>query len=512
MIKLSQNYIENFTGNLSTIANGKSLSKNKFSNLHISADETLLFGECSGSGKKPYYCSVDFLDEQKPIPRCSCPSRQIPCKHAVGLLFAYLDGKEFTVAEIPEDVASKREKILKKSEKSSAEPSKKLETKPPTKAKINSAIKKIDQQLDGISLADQLLSSIVLKGLASIDAKMKGSLSTQIKELGNYYISGIQTAFNELILFLGEDDKEFLLASEQLLYISALLEKARAYLEEKKSGNPLDLSLGSESAIAEQIGHVWKLDELRQIGNIETDTELVQLSFIIYDDPARRELIDEGCFMSLQSGRVYKKINYRPYKALRHVKQDDSFFEVMCMSEMYHYPGFTNPRFRTDGFTVRDVAAADYAKIISFACDDFAAVQKSVKNEIKNPLAEKNPMYLLKVSSILPCDFAENNGEKNAATNPGEKNAATNPGEKNAATNNGKKKAAIIYDKNGVGQILTDCKFNNITVMENILQIDPAVFKDAALTVIFAEDINTGILAAKPMSIVLANRIIRLLF
>jgi hypothetical protein len=486
MIKLSQNYIENFTGNSGTVSNGKSLAGKKFSKLYISPDETLIFGECSGSGKNPYYCSVDFLDEENPIPRCNCPSRQIPCKHAVGLLFAYLDGKEFTTEEIPADVAAKREKILKRAEKKEAElsePDKKEEPKPPSKAKINSAIKKINIQLDGISLAEKLLHSIALGGLAGIDANKKESLSVQIKELGNYYITGVQTAFNELILCLNDKDEEFRKASEQLLYIFSLLAKGREFLEEKKSSNPLALSFGSsDGAIAEQIGHIWKLDELRQIGNIETDTELVQISFIIYEDFARKEFIDAGYFVSLKSGRVFRKINYRPYKALRHIKQDDTFFDVMCTKEMYYYPGFSNPRFRADGFTVRNVSAEDYAKIISFASEDFAAVQKAVKNEIKNPLAEKNPIFLLKPRTILPTHSVSNHGEM------------------------------IIEDKNGVGQILSDCTFKNIPVMNELLHINPAILEDAAILVMFDEDINTGILAAKPMSIILPNRIIRLLF
>jgi hypothetical protein len=458
----------------------------------------MLFGECSGSGKKPYYCSVDFIDEEKPVPRCNCPSRQFPCKHAVGLLFAYLYGSDFTEEEIPEDVLLKREKLLQKSEKKQtvkkdAQAENPQDKKPPTKAKINAAIKKIDQQLGGIALAKNLLSAIVSKGLAVIDAKAKADLTLQIKELGNYYIGGIQTAFNELILFLDEGDKDFLLATEKLLYISALLEKAETHLENKKSTDPLSLSV--DSAIEEQIGYVWKLDELGQAGNFESDAELLQLSFIIYEDLARKEFVDEGHFISLKSGQIYRKINYRPYKALKRLNQDDTFFEVMCMSEMYYYPGFFNPRFRADGFTERLSGAEDYARVVSFASDDFAAVQKAVKNEIKNPLAGKNPVCLLKpkkVSAekvILPTDFVLNQDEKKSE----------NVG-------------VIIEDKNGVGQILSDCKYRVTPVMDKFSRIDPAVFENAAIAVMFKENISTGILAAKPLSIILPDRIIRLLF
>lgn len=47
-------------------------------------DERVLWGECQGSGAKPYQVIVDAAD---PAFRCTCPSRKFPCKHALGMLF-----------------------------------------------------------------------------------------------------------------------------------------------------------------------------------------------------------------------------------------------------------------------------------------------------------------------------------------------------------------------------------------------------------------------------------------
>ena len=49
--------------------------------------------------------------------RCTCPSRQFPCKHVLGLLYAYAGGASFTPAEVPEDLAAKREKAEKREER-----------------------------------------------------------------------------------------------------------------------------------------------------------------------------------------------------------------------------------------------------------------------------------------------------------------------------------------------------------------------------------------------------------
>ncbi|MGR6916499.1 SWIM zinc finger family protein [[Actinomadura] parvosata] len=47
---------------------------------------TVLYGECKGSGAKPYLAAVDLTE---PAYRCSCPSRKFPCKHALGLLLLW---------------------------------------------------------------------------------------------------------------------------------------------------------------------------------------------------------------------------------------------------------------------------------------------------------------------------------------------------------------------------------------------------------------------------------------
>ncbi|WP_228010414.1 SWIM zinc finger family protein [Nonomuraea phyllanthi] len=51
---------------------------------------TLLYGECKGSGARPYLACVDLTE---PAYRCSCPSRKFPCKHALGLLLLWSAGE-----------------------------------------------------------------------------------------------------------------------------------------------------------------------------------------------------------------------------------------------------------------------------------------------------------------------------------------------------------------------------------------------------------------------------------
>ena len=49
----------------------------------LGADDHSVWGECQGSGAKPYQTSADL---NGPAFRCSCPSRKFPCKHGLALL------------------------------------------------------------------------------------------------------------------------------------------------------------------------------------------------------------------------------------------------------------------------------------------------------------------------------------------------------------------------------------------------------------------------------------------
>jgi hypothetical protein len=49
-----------------------------------------VWGRCRGSGSAPYEVVVD---RDTPAYVCSCPSRKVPCKHALGLLLRWTDGQ-----------------------------------------------------------------------------------------------------------------------------------------------------------------------------------------------------------------------------------------------------------------------------------------------------------------------------------------------------------------------------------------------------------------------------------
>ena len=59
----------------------------------------LIWGECQGSGANPYRVVAD-TDEHGS--KCTCPSRKFPCKHAIALMWMFVeDGGTFKDADIP---------------------------------------------------------------------------------------------------------------------------------------------------------------------------------------------------------------------------------------------------------------------------------------------------------------------------------------------------------------------------------------------------------------------------
>ncbi|MBY0565456.1 MAG: SWIM zinc finger domain-containing protein [Hyphomonadaceae bacterium] len=62
--------------------------------------DSLIWGECQGSGANPYRVVADTADHGS---KCTCPSRKFPCKHALALMWMYVDNAAaFQPGSIPD--------------------------------------------------------------------------------------------------------------------------------------------------------------------------------------------------------------------------------------------------------------------------------------------------------------------------------------------------------------------------------------------------------------------------
>ncbi|NQX58200.1 SWIM zinc finger family protein [Paenibacillus qinlingensis] len=478
MNHLTEAYVDSLALNSSAIKNGKDLvKKNSFPQLCQSEDGTIIFGECKGSGKDPYQCSVDVIKEGIPVFRCTCPSRQFPCKHNLGLMYAFTSGKPFAIAPIPQDIADKRTKAEKREEKQK-EATTTDSPAPKRKPNKSALIKKITAQLEGIHIAEKLIFQLVTSGLGSLDKKALQTADEQAKQLGNYFIPGIQSALREFILIFRselEREKVYPVSIEQLTTLHTLLKKSKEYLTNRLE-NP-DLPIDAESTLEEWIGHAWQIAELRELSRVRYDIELLQLSFRSYSDPARGEFIDEGYWADLQSGQIHLTRTYRPFRAAKYIREEDSIFHVVHAKELAVYPGELNTRVRFEEATYRDAGPHDYQHIQQGASKSYTDVIKQVKNLIKNPLSDKHPVVLLYYAGIKKTETSY-----------------------------------VLIDVQGKQIPLADIPYLNEPTTSLIAMLGRQHFENQAMLVMFEHNWATNRLEAQPLSIIAANEIIRLLF
>jgi len=486
VIDISESIVDAMAPNANAAGNARGLLlKGKLSDLRVDAEGTLIFCSCKGSGKSDYQTSVDFLEPGNPVPRCSCPSRQFPCKHALALMLAYCAGKSaFSVAEIPEDVASKREKAAKRAEKR-----KEKEDTPAKPRKVNKSAlkKKIAVQLEGLELLEKIVRGVLKSGMGNVTPRTFKEMEEQAKRLEDSYLPGARNALRGFInLFrspdgdwLGEPtekERVYTLALDHLGRLKALRDRGRAYLEARLK-DP-EMKPDTESAIAAWLGEAWKLEELGKLGLVERNAELAQLAFHPTEDLAGKMFVETGYWLNLGSGAIQKTVNYRPFRAAKHIKADDSFFDVAKIPELYIYPGDMNPRVRWKSMTARPLTEEDLHSMAERAERDFKSLAKRVKNQLKAPLADKHPLALVRFERIGEVDGT-----------------------------------IVIEDAEGARIALADMDGRTFPPTLDTLRYADAGSTEIELALlVFHHNLDTGLTRAQPLALVKENGITRLVY
>lgn len=483
-MQIDEAYVDSQAPNAAAIKNARGVVlKKKLVGLFHSADGTLLFGDCKGSGADNYRPSADFGDPTKPVYRCTCPSHQFPCKHSLALLYAHAQGAKFVEKEVPVDITEKRAKVQQRVEK------KKVEAEKPHKVNTSALKKKIQTQLEGIKLLESLVNDLMRSGLGTLNAKSARQVEEQAKQLGNAYLPGAQNALHALTglfyrsqissedeLKSSERERIYSAALDQLNRLQSLCKQGRKYLNSRLE-DP-ELKPETETDIAAWLGHAWQLRELKDAGLVQAGVELLQLAFNSHDDWTRREFVETGVWLNLLTGAVQVTRNYRPYHAARHIREDDSCFHVVVCPELCIYPGNLNPRVRWEASEPRPANQADQARAREHAKTDLRAVIKDVKTQLKSPLGDRHPFALVKYRALGRA------GEE-----------------------------VILEDQAGERLVLADDNHDGEPATLPLLAMLPkAVQKDQAMLVRFHHDLDSQKLRAKPLSIVTDTEVVRLTY
>lgn len=165
----------------------------------------LVWGECQGSGANPYRTVADLEDLGY---KCTCPSRKFPCKHALSLMWQYVDSPgDFSPSPVPEwvqDWLGRRRKRTgdaesetdSKRSRASARVAEREGTErpldPEATAKKAAAAAKASQRaraarhaaiLDGLDDVDRWLLDVLDQGLASFSSSMHDQCRTLARRL-----------------------------------------------------------------------------------------------------------------------------------------------------------------------------------------------------------------------------------------------------------------------------------------------------------------------------------------
>lgn len=165
----------------------------------LARDGRALWGECQGSGSKPYQVIVDAAE---PAFRCTCPSRKFPCKHGLGLLFIYA-AQPAQVAEtadepawVAEWLAMRASKAEKKAEKAAAPPA--PERAPDPAAQARRAAQREERVRAGLDDLEQWLLDGVRQGLAGAGQRPRAEWERVAARLVDAQAAGAARLVREL--------------------------------------------------------------------------------------------------------------------------------------------------------------------------------------------------------------------------------------------------------------------------------------------------------------------------
>jgi hypothetical protein len=209
-LNLSEEQIFTLAPDESSKKSGKDLA-NPAKWVSKGANEAALWGECQGSGSKPYQTQVDITNIAF---KCSCPSRKFPCKHGIGLLLLYARQKNsFTAGEAPAWVTEWLNKRSEKQEKQTEKKDKPVDEAAQAKRQQARQVK----VSHGIEELIAWIKDIVRNGIISIpekghaffenmsrrliDAQAPG-LAGMVRNLGetNFYTDGWPTRFMDQLI------------------------------------------------------------------------------------------------------------------------------------------------------------------------------------------------------------------------------------------------------------------------------------------------------------------------
>jgi hypothetical protein len=358
----------------------------KFVDPGVSADGTWLLAEAKGSGKESYHLSADFADPNHPVLRSTGPGSRTPDKYSLALLLSYAQKPDSFGSREPSD-----ELVVRREKRLAAEDRKKFGPAAPKRTSKVSLDKKAMAQLEGIEHLDKLLFELVEHG-KWFETNHLEKLERTAKSLSDASLPLATHTLRRLILIgkqkgIGEDDRT-LLAADVLGQLWASVQASKAAIADPE---------GSDQALLEEL-----LGRHSSAATTKNDVSLFEIAYERGDDDSRQQRVEISDLIDLESGEIVQAIAYRPYKGVTPVPEQSSYTGVVRISEATIQPGFVNKRIWWDktAETIGRSGGDILEKVYALAQTDFTKAIEAFHEQLKNPLAPREAVFLLKADQV----------------------------------------------------------------------------------------------------------------
>ncbi|RSK33118.1 SWIM zinc finger family protein [Hymenobacter metallilatus] len=172
---------------------------------NLGRTDTAAWGECKGSGSKPYQTGIDLT---APAFKCSCPSRVFPCKHGAGLLLLLARQPQLlSPAEPPgwlQEWLDKRQQAQEKQVAKSVDTAAAAAVDPAAAetaaavARQKREVQRQNRMQRGAQELEIWLVDIIRAGLAALDQQPRSYWENQAARLVDNQLPGLATVVREL--------------------------------------------------------------------------------------------------------------------------------------------------------------------------------------------------------------------------------------------------------------------------------------------------------------------------
>lgn len=166
-------------------------------------NDAALWGECQGSGSKPYQVQID---KSGPAFRCSCPSRKFPCKHGLALMLLWQqDSTRFSSGEPPAWVSDWLDSRVTRAEKQETKKAETTATEADPAATAKREAARRERMAAGLADLQRWLADLIRQGLATLPGH-PDIWDNMAKRMVDAQLPGIAQRLKELARIPGRDE------------------------------------------------------------------------------------------------------------------------------------------------------------------------------------------------------------------------------------------------------------------------------------------------------------------